>query len=128
MSDELAQLETERRILAEALDRKERTHAWYFYIAIAVVALVVIFLVSAVLADQLSIEGVVWLTIISGILAYILTREFRYGGKAISVGEILMMLSGQMILARNEELDADHIHQMIAEYDRRIESLKAGKR
>jgi hypothetical protein len=82
---------------------------------------VVILIAAAIVAGQLSLEGLLWITALGGLIAYLLTREIRWSGKSLFVFEVAMLLSGQIILARDDIRD---VRKRLAACEARIAELK----
>jgi hypothetical protein len=118
---ELARLENERARPAQEIASHERQGRQMAWIALPLATIVVIFIAAAIVGGQLSSEGLLWITLLGGLIAYLLTREIRMDGKSVFVFEVLMMLDGQIILAR------DHIQAVrkrLAACEARIAELK----
>jgi hypothetical protein len=120
-ASELARLENERARLAQEIADHERRGRQLAWIALPLAATVAILLAAAIVARQLSLEGLLWITLLGGLIAYLLTREIRRSGKSVFVFEVLMMLGGQIILARD---DIQDVRKRLAACEARIAELK----
>jgi hypothetical protein len=118
---ELARLESERTRLIQQIVRYERQGQRLALITIPIAIVVAVLLALATVAGQVSLEGLLWTILLGGLFAYILTREIRWSGKVVFVFEIVMMISGQMIWARDDIRD---MRQRLTACEARIAELK----
>jgi hypothetical protein len=119
LPDDLSRLHKERAQLAEIIERDAAFARLMMRIAIPIVVVVMGFLIGAVAADQLSIWYLVWAAVLAGPIVYLLSREYRRDGRAISVLDLLLLQPAA-------HYDMSYIKQRLVECDRKIAALTAG--
>jgi hypothetical protein len=117
----LHRLLVERERLTRSLREHDRS---VFVLRIASLVALCLFAVWAVFAwDAGAIDFVTmgWALPLAFALAFILTREFRFQGKVVSVFEMMMLLSGQYIWARD---DPDTLRRDLVDCEAKIAELQ----
>ena len=119
MSTQLEQFEAERGRLLEIVESSGGRNKFAAYLAVPIVLAVVILLISAVFAEQLSFRGLGLAAFFSLLVWFILSRQIRSGSRVASVADV--------VFGTPARVDISHLQAQIAEYDKRIASLKAAK-
>ena len=123
MNDDLAKLEAERARLIEIAQSDERrmqlaTNIMMF-VAMGALGIVLALLISAALAGQMGLMGLILSALAAGILIFILSRKLRSGSREAMVAGVIFGIGAQAT--------ENPARVQIAKHDKRIASLKIGK-
>jgi hypothetical protein len=83
--------------------------------------LFVLWAILAWRAGAIDIVAMAWISPLAFLLAFILTREFRFQGKVVSVFEVMMLLSGQLKTARD---DPETLRRRLVDCEAEIAELR----
>jgi positive regulator of sigma E activity len=119
MSTQIEQLEAERGKLLEIVESSGRKGKFVAYLAVPIIFAVVTLLASAVFEAQLSLQGLGLAAFFSWLVWFILSRQIRSGSRVALVADIVFGIPATV--------DMTQLQTQIAEYDKRIASLKAGR-
>jgi hypothetical protein len=88
---------------------------------LVVLCLFVLWAILAWRAGAIDIVAMAWISPLAFLLVFILTREFRFQGKVVSVFEMMMLLSGQFIWTRD---DPETLRRRLVDCEAEIAELR----
>ena len=127
MSDdlELQRLESEANRLAAYVAPHDRVSIWLTLGSVVGVCAACVFLLSGAIQGQVSLVNLIWMTVLAALIVYAVTRQFRWQGRPLTIGELIWLYVGQAIAAPD---DLDEVRTRLIVCRTRIADLKRSRR